>query len=483
MRLVYLTSEMAPFAKTGGLADVLGALPAQMQRMGHEVRVFMPAYASIDRKKYPLSPAPGLEELDLHLGSHRYRVGFATTRQPGTDLTVHLVHCPALFGRPGIYSSDPDEHRRFLCLSWAALEACRQLRFAPDVVHCNDWQTGLVPLGLKTIYARDPVLGRARSLLTIHNLQYQGGFPASILGETRLQGSAPLFHQDQLKEGRLSFLLHGVLYADGITTVSPTYSREIQTPEHGAGLDHLLRERSSRVVGVLNGVDYREWSPESDRLIPHRFSAEDLSGKEKCKEVLLGKLGLPYRQGVPVLGVVSRLVAQKGLDLLLDVAPDLLTRWGFQLVVLGSGEGRLEERFAQLQAAYRPQVCFYRGFNNELAHLIEAGADAFVMPSRYEPCGLNQLYSLRYGTVPIVHRTGGLADTVIPFDARTGQGTGVAFEHHDAQGLRWAIETALNLYKNKPAWRRCMLNGMAQDYSWEKQAKVYEELYRRAQQV
>lgn len=468
LRLLYLTSEMAPFAKTGGLADVLGALPAQLHRLGHEVRVFLPAYASI---KQPLERASGLEPLDLRLGPHRYRISFATAK--AGELTVHFVHCPALYGRAGIYSDAPDEHLRFLALSYAALEACRQQRFAPDVVHCNDWQTGLVPLALKTIYSRDPVLGRAQSVLTIHNLQYQGGFPAAILPDTRLSGAAGLFHQDQLKEGRISFLLHGVLYADGITTVSPTYSREIQTPEHGAGLDHLLRQRSTRVVGILNGVDYSEWSPQHDRHIPHRFGADDLSGKEKNKQALLAKLGLPYREGVPVLGVVSRLAAQKGLDLLIDVAPDLLVRHGFQLVVLGSGEGKLEENFARLQAAYPRQVCFYRGFSNELAHLIEAGADAFVMPSRYEPCGLNQLYSLRYGTVPIVHKTGGLADTV---DAETG----VSFEHHDPAGLRWAIETALRVYKDKAAWRKVMLAGMAKDYSWEKQAKVYEQLYARA---
>ena len=227
MRLLYITSEMAPFAKTGGLADVLGALPAQLQRLGHDVRVFVPAYASIDRSKYPLSPASDLETLDLHLGPHRYRINYATAKQPHTGLTVHFVHCPALFGRQGIYSSDPDEHLRFLALSYAALEACRQQRWAPDLVHCNDWQTGLVPLALKTIYARDPVLGRAKSLLTIHNLQYQGRFPAFTIADTRLHAFAGLFHQDQLRDGVLNYLLHGVLYADGITTVSPTYSREI----------------------------------------------------------------------------------------------------------------------------------------------------------------------------------------------------------------------------------------------------------------
>lgn len=483
MRLLYITSEMAPFAKTGGLGDVLGALPPQLKRLGHEVKVFVPAYAGIDRNQYKLAPALGLDDLVLLLGAHRFRVSFRSAMLPGTDLVVHFVHSPELYGRDGIYSSSFDEHLRFLALSYAALEACRQLSFAPDVVHCHDWQTGLIPLALKTLYAGDRVLGGARSLLTIHNLMYQGTFPAKVVADTRLAGSIERFHQDQLREGRVNFLLHGVLYADGITTVSPTYSRDIQTPEHGGGLDPFLRLRSSTVVGILNGVDYGEWSPERDRYLSHRYSASDLSGKERNKEVMLAKLGLPYEPGSPVFGVVSRLVGQKGLNLLLDVAPALLRRFGFQLVALGSGESPLEERFTNLQKAFPRQVCFYRGFSNEMAHMIEAGADMFVMPSRYEPCGLNQLYSLRYGTVPIVHKTGGLADTVELFDARTGEGTGFPFEHHDAAGLIWAVEAALRVYRDRPAWRRLMLNGMAQDFSWDKQAKLYEALYSRLREV
>jgi starch synthase len=477
--LLYLTSEMAPFAKTGGLGDVLGALPRHIQRLGHDVRVFLPAYAAIDRRRFALARAEELTALDLNLGGHRYRVGFSTCTLPGSDLIVHFVECPALYGRPGLYSSGADEHLRFLALSYAALEACRQLRFAPDIVHCNDWQTALVPLALKTLYAGDRELGRARTLLTIHNNAYQGVFPASILPDTRLARWGELFHQDQLREGKLNFLLHGVLYADGITTVSPSYSQEIQTPEGGLGLDSYMRQRSSTVVGILNGVDYDEWSPQTDRLIPFDYSAEDLSGKERNKESLLGKLGLPYVAGVPLLGVVSRLVGQKGLDLLLDVAPDLLLRHGIQLVALGSGEELLEWRFTELQRSFPRQVCFFRGFSNELAHRIEAGADIFVMPSRFEPCGLNQLYSLRYGTVPVVHKTGGLADTVQLFDPRSGRGTGFPFEHHDAQGLRWAIEAALGTYKDRGLWRRLVRNGMAQDFSWTRQAKLYELVYER----
>jgi starch synthase len=336
----------------------------------------------------------------------------------------------------------------------------------------------MLPMTVKTLFAWDRLFTGCKTLLTIHNLNYQGICPADVLPDTNLESSAHLFHQDQLREGRINFLLHGILYAGGVSTVSPTYAKEIQRPEHGAHLDGLLRARSSTVVGILNGVDYDEWSPEKDRHLPHKFSAADLSGKEKCKQHLLRELHLPYFPGVPVVGIVSRLAGQKGFDLLEEVMPDLLRRHGFQLVVLGSGGEKLELMFTRFQQAFPKQVCFYRGFSNPLAHLIEAGADMFLMPSKYEPCGLNQMYSLRYGTVPVVHRTGGLADTVEPFDGRS-QGTGFSFEHHDAAGVRWALETALASFRDRAAWARLVQNGMAQDFSWDTQARLYETVYRR----
>jgi len=348
-------------------------------------------------------------------------------------------------------------------------------------VHCHDWQTALAPLALKTMYAWDRLFERARTLLTIHNLNYQGVFGAHIVPDTGMGGSPHLFHQDQLRAGRVNFLLHGILYADGVSTVSPTYAREIQGEQHGAGLDPFLRARSSTVVGILNGVDYDEWSPERDRHIAQRYSADDTAGKERNKEALLSALGLPYIEGVPVVGIVSRLAGQKGFSLVGEAMPDLLRRHGFQLTVLGSGEHRFEDIFTELQRAFPRQVCFYRGFSNQLAHMIEAGADMFLMPSIYEPCGLNQLYSLRYGTVPIVYRTGGLADTVHQWNPSTGEGTGILFEHHDAAGLRWAVETALGLYRDPIAWRQLVQNGMAENFSWESQATLYEELYLRLQ--
>lgn len=474
VNILCVASEMAPYAKTGGLADVVAALPRYLHRAGHDVRVFLPLYDRVDTTTARFEPI--LEPIDLRLGGHRYSLRIVAS---GSGPQVYFVHCPALYARGSIYTNDGDEHRRFLALSWAALLACQQMRFAPDVVHCHDWQAALVPLTLRTRFGWDRLFARARTLLTIHNLNYQGIFPAAIVPETNLADSAHLFHQDQLREGRVNFLLHGILYAGGVSTVSPTYAREIQGGEHGVGLDPFLRARSSTVVGILNGVDYEEWSPERDRHLPHRYSAADLAGKERDKEALLTGLGLPYVPGVPVVGIVSRLAGQKGFALVGEVIPELLRRHGFQLVVLGSGEPRFQELFAGLAAAFPRQVAFYRGFSNPLAHLIEAGADLFLMPSRYEPCGLNQMYSLRYGTVPIVHRTGGLADTVRPWNPRTGQGTGFVFEHHDAAGLRWAVEAALAAYRDRAAWRRLMLNGMAEDFSWDAQGKRYELLYSR----
>lgn len=476
VNILYVTSEVARYAKTGGLADVSAALPGYLARAGHDVRVFLPYYSRIDERGATLEVV--LRDVEIRLGSHHYEVAIVRASRPG-DAPVHLVHCPALYHRPALYTGDPDEHLRFLVLTRAALEAAARMQFAPDVIHANDWQTGLLPLTLKVRHAWDRLFDRTRTLLAIHNLQYQGVFRADILPDTGLADAAHLFHQDQLRDGRLNFLLHGILYADGVSTVSPTYAREIQTPELGAELDPFLRARSSTVVGILNGVDYAEWSPEHDPLIPARYTAADLAGKAVCKAALVERFGLPRAAGVPVLGIVSRLAGQKGFALLGEVVPALLRRHGFQLVVLGSGEPRLEQLFGELAAAFPRQVGFHRGFSNELAHLIEAGADMFVMPSIYEPCGLNQMYSLRYGTVPIVHKTGGLADTVELWDPRERTGTGIVFDDFNPEGLGWAIEAALGVYRDPAAWRTLIENAMAKNFSWDAQGKLYEELYRR----
>jgi starch synthase len=355
---------------------------------------------------------------------------------------------------------------------------CQNMGFSPDIFHCHDWHTALIPLYLKSRYAWDSLFAATRSVLTIHNIGYQGIVGASVLDELGLEGAVHQLHQDDLSAGRINFLKTGVLHADLLTTVSPTYAREIQRDEYGMGLQHLLRDRNETLVGILNGVDYKEWNPASDELIPATYTHRDMSGKKTCKLELMSDMGLEGGVRQPLIGMVTRLASQKGIDLIQKVAPDLLQHRNFSLVVLGSGEARYERFFSWLQEFFRGRVAFYRGYNDKLAHRIEAGADMFLMPSVYEPCGLNQMYSLRYGTVPIVRETGGLADSVL-YDPANRNGDGIVFRDYNEDGLRWAIETALDLYPNRPVWRRMMQNGMRKNYSWEKQGQEYVDLFRR----
>jgi starch synthase len=482
MRILFVSSEVAPFAKTGGLGDVSGALPRQLAALGHDVRVVLPMY--------PRVHAPGrtftevVSDLPLDLGGTRLRVSIHATDLPGTSVPVYFVRCPPLFDRPSIYGSAPDEHLRFAVLQWAALLLCPRVGFAPDIVHANDWQTSLIPLILKARLANDPHFAGTRSLLTIHNLGHQGTFPARVLGETGLGGSPHLFHQDLLGQGRLGFLLTGILYANAITTVSPTYAREIQTRAQGVGLDPYLRKRRDVLFGILNGIDEDEWDPARDPHLPVGFSADDLSGKAHCKAALLASIGLPHRPEVPVLALVSRLVWQKGIDLVGEVLPGLLAHRDVQLVVLGKGEPRYEAMLSGLARRFPRKVWHSSAFSEPQAHRIEAGADIFLMPSRYEPCGLNQMYSLRYGTVPVVHRTGGLADTVWPHDPATGQGTGFVFEHFDAQGFGWALGRALSVWgsgrgADRARWMRLQRNGMVLPFGWRHRVGRYVDLYRK----
>ncbi len=478
LKVCYAASEIAPFAKTGGLADVSAALPRALHQQGHDVRPFFPRY--LGREGEPsLTPVEFCRDIPVQLGPHGYTFSVLTGRLPGSDLPLYFIDCPALYGRDSIYTSDPDEAQRFALFSRAVFESCQRMSFGPDVLHCNDWHTGLMPVMLRTLYEWDGLFSRTAALLSIHNLGYQGFFPAETIEQVGLGPFSHLFDQDELHAGRISFLRTGLLYADVLGTVSPTYAREIQTPEFGNGLDRLLHTRRDRLIGILNGVDYDEWSPENDSFIPHRYSSKRVEGKAKNKRYLQEQLKMPAAPDAPLLGIVSRLTRQKGLDLCADVLPDALAGTDLRIAVLGTGEARYEQMFETLQQRFPGRIVFYRGYSNELAHLIEAGADMLLMASQYEPCGLNQLYSLRYGTVPIVRRTGGLADSVQSFDERTGQGTGVVFDHFDARGLTWALSYALKLYRNRPAWLQLVRNGMAADFSWERQARQYVALYSR----
>lgn len=479
LRICFTASEIAPFAKTGGLADVTAALVKYLQAAGHDVRAFLPYYATLPHEGLSLQRLSGLQDLPLQLGRYAYRFSVLSAQLPGSSAQVYLIDCPACFRRPSIYTLDADEHRRFLVLSHAAFVTCQYLVFAPQVMHFHDWHTAIGPLLLRSNYAWDRLFQGARSVLTIHNIGYQGIVGADALPEVLAGAPATLLDAPELAAGRIGLLRTGIALADLITTVSPTYAREIQGPEYGMGLEGLLRSRAGALVGVLNGVDYDEWDPRHDRFLPQHYDAGHLSAKAALKAALLQRLGLTPAARVPLIGMVSRLVTQKGLDLVFDTLPRLLPSRDFMVVALGSGEANYEEFLAALARSYPSRVHFQRGYSDELAHWIEAASDMFLMPSQYEPCGLSQMYSLRYGSVPVVRRTGGLADSVQPYDAAADTGTGFVFEHYDAAALTAALTDAFDLYQDERAWQGLQQRGMAQDFSWQRQVQRYVELYER----
>ena len=473
-----LAAEVTPFAKTGGLADVAGALCKHLYAAGHDLRLFMPFYSSIDRSAFDLEQVDTLADLPLEFGGHRYRYSVWRARIPHSLAQVHLIDCPVLYARGSIYTPDADEHLRFLVLTRAALECCQRLGWSPQVLHCNDWHTAFGPLLLRSGYRWDALFGDTRSLLTIHNIGYQGVFAADRVGDLGLADTTAL-HQDDLRAGRINSLKHGVMYADAISTVSPTYAQEILTPQFGMGLEAVLRDRADSVVGILNGIDHDDWDPRTDRFLPQHFDAQSLAVKAALKREFLTRLKLKFGPRTPLLGVISRFTPQKGLDLLFETLPALLARRDACVVALGTGEPKYEQFFATLQQDFPERVIHHRGYSDELAHWIEAASDLFLMPSLYEPCGLNQMYSLRYGTIPIVRRTGGLADSVQLFDPTTLTGTGIVFDRFDSTAMNWALESALDLYSKPKLWQRLVQNAMAQDFSWQRQGIQYEQLYAR----
>ena len=481
LRICFVASEVSPLAKTGGLADVAGALTKYLHAAGHDVRLFMPLYQQIERRKLPLWPVDFLTDVPLQLGSHALKFSVHTGRLPGSAAMVYLVHAPAFFERDSLYSTAADEHLRFLLLTHAALLSCQRMAFAPDILHCNDWHTALGPLLMRTTYGWDQLFRGTRSLLSIHNIAYQGVYPAATAAAGGLPGLDALLHPADRAIGVVNPLREGIRHADHLSTVSPTYAHEIQTPNYGFGLDADLRARSGSITGILNGVDYEEWDPRTDRHLPQRYNANQLGVKAELKQEFMQRTGLATqaRSRVPLLGMVSRLASQKGFDLLFEALPLLLAQRDFSCAILGSGDAVYERFLTQLAHEHPTRVAFRRGYSEEHAHWIEAASDMFLMPSLYEPCGLNQMYSLRYGSVPIVRRTGGLADSVQHFDPQTRQGTGVVFNDYDVGGVTWGVETALEWYGNKALWRRLVQNGMAQDFSWKKQVGEYTSLYER----
>ncbi len=481
LAICLLASEVAPLSKTGGLADVAGALGKYLHADGHDVRLFTPCYSSIDRAALAARPVAALQQVPLALGRHHYVFSLLEAALPGTGgAPVFLVDCPALYARASLYTTDPDEHLRFLALTRAALMSCARLRWAAQIFHCNDWHTAFAPLFLRTEYGREPLFATARTVLTIHNIGYQGIFPAAEVADLDLPaGDTHLLHQEDLRAGRINALRHGILYADAITTVSPTHAREICTPEYGMGLEDSLRARGGALTGILNGVDYDEWDPRRDRFLPVHYGPQHLAGKAALKRQFLARMRLTTAPEVPLAGVVSRLAMQKGIELMFDTLPRVLESRPLALAALGSGEAKYEQFFARLQRSFPGRVVFESGYDEALSHWIEGASDLFLMPSRYEPSGLNQMYSLRYGTVPVVRRTGGLADSVEHYDAASGRGTGVVFNDFDSPALEWALNLALDLYGQPVHWSRMMRNGMSQDFSWQRATSAYEAVYRR----
>jgi len=476
MKILFVASEGLPFSKTGGLADVVEALPKSLVALGHEVTVLLPRYrqtraiaVSVPSLTVPMGDGlrfPGIVEGGALHGVHYY-----------------FVDDPEYFDRDQLYGvagkDYPDNAERFAEFARAAIEFCKRV-WMPDVIHCHDWQSALVPVLLRTQYERDESVQGLPVVFTIHNMGYHGAFPHEAMKKIGLPES--MFSLDAMEfYSRVNFLKGALVFADYLTTVSPKYAQEIQTPEYGHSLDGVIRKRADRLTGILNGADYAAWSPERDKVIAARYSPRDMSGKLACKKDLLEVLGLP-REAVskPVLGIVSRFAGQKGFDLIEQVASDLLVE-DLTLVVLGAGEPKYEKLFHDLERKYPAKFGVKVAYNNILAHKIEAGADIFLMPSRYEPCGLNQIYSLKYGTVPVVRATGGLDDTIEPFDAASGHGTGFKFQKYDGAALMEAIHQALAVFRNEPAvWHRIQLNGMAKDFSWQASASEYARLYETA---
>jgi starch synthase len=483
VKVVYLSSEVMPFAKTGGLADIAGALPKSLQKQGVDIIVIMPLYGMIKDHQYPLS------KIDLQVvvkvgGNLKYGYVYKGLL-PDSQVPVYFLDNEQYYGRKGLYNYPgttrdfEDNSERFIFFDQAVLEIIDKLNVHPDIVHCNDWQTGLIPVYLKTKYVKRKCFKNTKTIMTIHNLAYQGIFWHWDMNLTGLDWS--LFNWKQLEfYGKLNFLKAGITFSDCITTVSKTYAKEIQTPEYGAGLNNALQERAKDLYGITNGIDYTIWNPENDKFIAANYGVKDSTGKQICKKALQKKFKLP-RKDVPIIGMITRLIDQKGLDLIVAKFRDLM-KINLQFVLLGIGEHRYHKVFQNYAKIFSDKTAVKLTFDECSAHEIEAGSDMFLMPSRFEPCGLNQLYSLRYGTVPIVRSTGGLVDTII--DARSepianGRANGFSFKEYSSDLLVATIVRALDFFKNKAQWIEIMKNGMRQDWSLERSAGEYIALYKK----
>ena len=483
MKILYVSAEVVPFARTGGLGDVAGALPKTLTARGHEVRVVMPRYGSIDIEKNNLRLIRA--DIMVYFPDRTAAVKIYEGRLPGSNIKIYFVDNPEMFDRPGFYGEDGKDYEdnpvRFACFNMSVLWMLKGLGWRPDIIHCNDWQSALTPIFLRNLppVRDDAFFQPCRTLLTIHNLAYQCVFPPEMIAYIGL--SMSLFNINGLEfYGKANLLKGGIYFSDHLSTVSKQYAKEIQSEEFGCGLQGLLGTRAETMTGILNGVDYSVWDPATDKQIPQNYSVDDLSGKALCKADLQKAIGLPEDPRIPLVGLISRLDRQKGIDVFIEAVPELV-KTGAQFVILGNGSALDMALVREVAKKYPEQISAHLRFDNKLAHAIEAGADAFLMASRYEPCGLNQMYSLKYGTIPIVSRTGGLVDTVkaaTPKTIEAGSGTGFLFTAGDARALARTVAQALKIFQNEPeTWRKMQVNGMQKDFSWDHAAKEYERLF------
>ncbi len=483
MKILMVASEAVPFAKTGGLADVAGILPKFLRELGHDVRVVMPLYADIDQWKYHLEPIPGAMGVWMGaLGELWCEV--RESRLPNSDVPIYFIEYDRFFNRKGLYNEPDgqgfmDNDNRFVFLSRAALQVCKKLHFSPDIVHCNDWQTAAVPIFLNTAYAHDDVLGHSASLLTIHNMEYQGRYYAGLMDVLDI-GWEHFTHLELEWQNQCNLLKGGIYHATLFNAVSHGYAEEIMTPKFGHGLEGVVQDRRDALRSVLNGIDYDEWNPSTDKYITAPYDVGDMFGKAVCKHALQEEMHLVPRDDVPLYGLVARLVDQKGIRLLAEIFESLM-QLDLQIALLGSGEAWAQDFFNEMAWRYPGKFGCYIGYSNPLAHRIEAGSDFFLMPSVFEPCGLNQLYSLRYGTLPIVHAVGGLNDTIDNFDEYNHTGTGFKYYDHTPGALYDTIGWALNTWYHRPDdIDQMRQRAMEKRFSWQDSAKQYVDIYREA---
>lgn len=479
MKILIVSSEIVPFAKTGGLADVCGALAKELSELGVEVNVALPLYRSVSAGDFRIEPI--LKDLPIELG-HRKLTADIYKGNLEENIGVFFVKRDEFYDRTYLYATPKEDYfdnaERFIFFSKAIIGLSKVLNIKWDIMHCNDWQTAIIPVILRIVYASDPLFKDIKTVLTIHNLGYQGIFPPDSFPLTLLPPH--LFSIDGLEFwGNINLLKGGIVFADQITTVSPTYAKEVQTEEFGFGLDGLLRAHAHKLLGILNGTDYGEWNPETDPYIAAKYSKEDFSGKRYCKKDLLSEFDLPIElMERPLIGMIGRLATQKGIDLLANAIDDIIGK-GAGLIILGKGEKRYEELLEVLASRHKGSIGVRIAFDHKLAHKVEAGSDMFLIPSRYEPCGLNQMYSLKYGTLPIAHHTGGLADTVVEVEENKGEGTGFKFYDYSKDDLIKAIDKAIRCFSNKELWQKLVIQAMSCDFSWSRAAREYLNVYQR----